>query len=126
MSNSMENAESEAKKQIAANLIPAGLSAQFDVIFDPVFEANNWRVKATVKNNSNVAVRSLFVKVPIYAFDDKKRLLYVYPTTIYSPETEVLNPGEEAQFFTMFGDYDHRIKSFGAGLEITPYAIPAK
>jgi hypothetical protein len=28
--------------------------------------------------------------------------------------------------FSIFGNHDHEMKSFGAGLEITPYAFPTK
>jgi len=120
----MEQAESEAKKNIASSLIPEGLKAQFDVVFNPVLDVNNWRVLGTVKNNSNVAVRRTHVSVSIYVFDDKKRLLAVYPTI--SDGSEVVNPGEEFKIFALFHDDDNKVKSFGAGLEIAPYAIPTK
>ena len=98
VSNSMENAETEAKNNIAKSFIPAGLKAQFDVVFDPVFEDNNWRIKGAVKNNSNVAVKRTHVDVSIYAFDDKKRLLAVFFTTSGGPE--IVNPGEEFSIFS--------------------------
>jgi hypothetical protein len=125
-SNSMEQAETKAKEDIASSFIPDGLKAQFDMVFNPVFESNNWMVKGTVKNNSNVAVNRTFLRALIYVFDDKKRLLAVYPTAIEPSEPEVFNPGEEFKFFTIFSDPDNKAKSFGAGLEIRPYAIPAK
>jgi hypothetical protein len=124
MSNSMENAEREAKKNIAASFIPEGLNAQFDVVFNAVFKDNNWWVDGTVKNNSNVAVTTFHVRPLIYVFDDKKRLLAEYPVASGGPQ--ILNPGAEFPFETIFSDLEHRDKTFGAGLVIEPYAIPAK
>lgn len=56
VSNSMEKGETEAKDKIASSFIPYGLKAQFDVVFNPVLDVNNWQFFGTVKNDSNVAV----------------------------------------------------------------------
>ena len=105
VSHSMEEAEIKAKEDIASSFIPEGLTAQFDVVFNPVFKDNNWRVEGTVKNNSTVAVNKVFLNPLIYVFDDKKRLLAIYPAAIETLEPKVLNPGEESKFLTIFSDH---------------------
>jgi hypothetical protein len=128
-SKSLDTSQLDARMKTLSELLPAGLSRQFNVT---ITHAASWgegslvSVQGTVKNNSTFAVERSAVRVWVYTVDDEKRVLSRMDAILKPVSDGLFNPNDECKFESLVPNPDDRFKAAFTDVELLPFAMPVK